>query len=433
MAKISKHFFNKDETVEMVRINKFLSDAGICSRREADKEVEAGNVTIDGITAVMGSKVMQGQKVVFCGKEVKREDKLILIAFNKPQGIVCTTDRREPNNIIDYINYGKRIYPIGRLDKDSEGLILLTNNGDIVNKILRAGNQHEKEYIVTVNKPLTMEFLKGMSQGVPILDRVTNPCDIEAIDKMSFRIILTQGLNRQIRRMCEYFGYRVIHLQRIRIMNVNLGRLKLGSYRNLTDWELEELNFLIQESLNEPISKEEEKENPFNQYHEKISAKVLAVKKTISNKQKNKAFNMMEKEIKANDRKTSYRKRNENLDIYKQDSNRKKDNKQRNNIKQKDNKQENNKQKDKREEYNKKDNTKNTKKGNKRQESFFSKKQKEILEYKSNKKSFIKTGQAVKQDIELRESSKKSKNGRGKEQNHGRKTKTNERISRIIK
>ncbi|MDD5935143.1 MAG: 23S rRNA pseudouridine(2604) synthase RluF [Clostridiales bacterium] len=261
MAKVSKRMFDSEEKRDQaVRINKFLSDSGVCSRREADSFVEQGKVLIDGEVAVMGSKVLPGQKVVFCGKPVEREDKMILIALNKPQGIVCTTDKRDPDNIIDFLNYGKRIYPIGRLDKDSEGLILLTNNGDIVNKILRAGNNHEKEYIVTVNKVLTSEFLKGMSAGVPILDTVTRPCTIEAINKTTFRIILTQGLNRQIRRMCEYFGYRVLNLQRVRIMNVNLGRLHVGGYRNLTDRELEELKELIEDSANHPISTEIDEE-----------------------------------------------------------------------------------------------------------------------------------------------------------------------------
>ena len=261
MAKVTKRMFDSEEKRDQaVRINKFLSDSGVCSRREADSLVEQGKVLIDGEVAVMGSKVLPDQKVTLNGKLVEREEKMVLIALNKPQGIVCTTDKRDPDNIIDFLNYGKRIYPIGRLDKDSEGLILLTNNGDIVNKILRAGNNHEKEYIVTVNKALTAEFLKGMSQGVPILDTVTRPCTIEAINKTTFRIILTQGLNRQIRRMCEFFDYRVISLQRIRIMNINLGRLHLGGYRNLTDRELEELKELIEDSMSQPISNEIDEE-----------------------------------------------------------------------------------------------------------------------------------------------------------------------------
>ena len=254
MGRLNKSFFGDEADNQGIRINKYLSDSGLCSRREADKHVELGHVTIDGIAAVMGSKVLPGQKVMFCGKPVEKDDKMVLIAFNEPRGIVCTTDLREPDNIIEFINYPSRIYPIGRLDKDSEGLILLTNNGMIVNKILRAGNNHEKEYIVTVNKPITTEFLKGMASGVPILDTITKPCDIEAMDRSTFRITLTQGLNRQIRRMCEYFEYRVLSLQRIRVMNVNLGRLQLGGYRNLTEWELEELNELLKNSSNAPGS-----------------------------------------------------------------------------------------------------------------------------------------------------------------------------------
>lgn len=249
-------FEEEEVSTRSIRINKFLSDSGVCSRREADQHVKKGEVTIDGEVAVMGSKVSPYQTVMLCGKEIERDDKMVLIALNKPQGIVCTTDEKDPDNIIDFLKYGKRIYPIGRLDKDSEGLILLTNNGDIVNKILRAGNHHEKEYIVTVNRAINADFLKGMASGVPILDTVTRPCTIEAMDRTTFRIILTQGLNRQIRRMCEYFGYNVVRLQRIRIMNIRLGHLQLGGYRNLTDHELKELRELIQESYNQPISAE---------------------------------------------------------------------------------------------------------------------------------------------------------------------------------
>lgn len=253
MAKRTKSLVNENrESSDAIRLNKFLSDAGVCSRREADKYIEAGKVTVDGVKAVMGTKVTKGQKVIFNGKEIKSEEKLVLIAFNKPRGIVCTTDRREKANIIDYIKYGSRIYPIGRLDKDSEGLILLTNDGDIVNKILRAGNNHEKEYIVRVNKPITQKFLTGMSEGVPILDTVTKECKVEALDKTTFKIILTQGLNRQIRRMCEHFGYRVLELKRIRIMNINLGRLKVGGYRNVTEREIQGLSDLIKGSSSEP-------------------------------------------------------------------------------------------------------------------------------------------------------------------------------------
>lgn len=230
---------------EGVRINKFLSEAGVCSRREADKHIADGKVKIDGVNAVIGSKVMPGSKVTFYGKPIKNKEKRVLIAFNKPVGIVSTTDPREPDNIVDFVNYPTRIFPIGRLDKDSEGLILLTNDGDIVNLILRERYGHEKEYIVTVNKELTKEFISQMSEGVPILDTVTKPCKIIPIGKNTFRIILTQGLNRQIRRMCEHLGYKVTKLVRVRIMNINLGRLKTGTWRNVTDKELAELNQLI--------------------------------------------------------------------------------------------------------------------------------------------------------------------------------------------
>lgn len=246
MAKRTKQLTSQGIESDEVRINKYLSEAGICSRREADRYIAEGKVQIDGVTAVMGSKVGKNSLVTFQGKPVKKEEKLVLIAFNKPEGIVSTTDPDEPDNIVDFINYGMRIYPIGRLDKDSQGLILLTNDGNIVNKILRAENHHEKEYIVTVNKEITQDFIKKMSQGVPVLDQITNPCEVNPIDKNTFRIILTQGLNRQIRRMCEYFGYRVVKLTRVRIMNIQLGRLKLGSWRNVTDKEIAELNRLIQ-------------------------------------------------------------------------------------------------------------------------------------------------------------------------------------------
>ena len=252
MAKRTKKLLESNEISEEVRLNKYLSDAGVCSRREADKYIAEGKVTIDGITAVMGSKVKSGQKVMLAGKPVDKDETLVLIAFNKPRGIVCTTDKREKDNIIDFIQYGKRIYPIGRLDKESEGLILLTNDGNIVNKILRAGNNHEKEYIVTVNKAITSEFLKGMAAGVPILDTVTRPCEIKALDKVTFQIVLTQGLNRQIRRMCEYFGYKVLTLKRTRIMNINLGYMQVGGYRNVTEKEIGGLNELISNSVNTP-------------------------------------------------------------------------------------------------------------------------------------------------------------------------------------
>lgn len=238
-----------------IRINKFLSEAGVCSRREADRQIEAGNVTIDGKIAGTGTRVLAGQQVLFCGKPVKKESEMILLAFHKPAGIVCTAEKREKNNVIDYINYPKRIYPIGRLDKDSEGLLLLTNNGEIVNKIMRAGNMHEKEYIVTVNKPITESFLRGMAGGVPLveLNAMTRKCKVERLGKKEFKIVLTQGLNRQIRRMCEYFGYRVEKLVRVRIMNIELGDLERGTYRDVTGEEYRRLLEMIKDSSNETV------------------------------------------------------------------------------------------------------------------------------------------------------------------------------------
>lgn len=238
-----------------VRINKFLSEAGVCSRREADRQIEAGNVTIDGTVAEMGSRVMPGQSVCFNGKPVAKEEEMILLAFHKPVGIVCTAEKREKNNVIDYINYPKRIYPVGRLDKDSEGLLLLTNNGEIVNKMMRSGNMHEKEYIVTVNKPVTESFIRGLAGGVPLveLNTTTRKCKVEQIGKKQFRIILTQGLNRQIRRMCEYFGYRVEKLVRTRIMNIELGDLEASKYREVTAEEYKKLQALIKYSSNDTV------------------------------------------------------------------------------------------------------------------------------------------------------------------------------------
>lgn len=227
-----------------VRINKYLSAAGFCSRREADRLVEAGRVSIDGRVAGMGDKVSDGQKVQVDNKDISVEEEKILLAFNKPAGIVCTTtDSQGANNIVDYIGYNKRIYPMGRLDKDSHGLILMTNNGEIMDKILRSANGHEKEYIVEVNKDIDDEFVKNMSNGVYLeeLERTTLPCRVYKDGKRKFRIILTQGLNRQIRRMCDNLGYRVVDLKRIRIMNIVLGDLKEGSYRNVTDKEYSRL------------------------------------------------------------------------------------------------------------------------------------------------------------------------------------------------
>lgn len=232
-----------------IRLNKYLSEIGHCSRREADKLINVDRIIVNGQKAVMGQKVKPKDRIEIDGVLVENhQERNVYIAFNKPVGIVCTTDTRvEKNNIIDYINYPSRIFPIGRLDKPSEGLILLTNDGDIVNKILRARNNHEKEYIVTVNKPVTSEFIKTMANGVPILDTITRKCKVEQIHKKQFRIVLTQGLNRQIRRMCEYLDYRVVMLKRIRIMNIELD-LGVGKYRDLTKKEFSQLNSLISDS-----------------------------------------------------------------------------------------------------------------------------------------------------------------------------------------
>ncbi len=233
-----------------VRINKYLSEIGFCSRRAADQLIEEGRVTINGKVPEMGTKVMPGDEVHVNGKSVmKNEEKeFVYIALNKPVGIVCTTDtRREEQNIVDFVNYPTRIFPIGRLDKASEGLIFLTNDGDIVNKILRSRNGHEKEYEVTVNRPVTPEFIHEMASGVPILDTVTKKCFVKATGSHSFRIILTQGLNRQIRRMCEHFGYHVRTLRRVRIMNVTLD-VPLGRWRYLSDREVKDIYKMVDRS-----------------------------------------------------------------------------------------------------------------------------------------------------------------------------------------
>ncbi len=239
------------------RLNKFISETGFCSRREADKYIEEGRVTINGKVPELGTKVSLEDEVRIDGKLIhEKKDKPIYLAFNKPVGIECTTNLEVRNNIVDYINYPKRIFPIGRLDKASEGLIFMTNDGDIVNKILRARNNHEKEYTVTVNKPITDRFIERMGNGIPILDTITRKCKVEQISKYTFKIILTQGLNRQIRRMCEYLGYEVTALKRIRIINISLD-IPVGRYRELTDTEIKELNKLIA-----PSSKTEEASLP---------------------------------------------------------------------------------------------------------------------------------------------------------------------------
>lgn len=238
-----------DNSQEGVRLNKYLSEIGHCSRRAADKFIDAGRIQVNGQKVVMGQKVTPQDQIEIDGVLIEdHQERNVYIAFNKPVGIVCTTDTRvEKDNIIDFINYSSRIFPIGRLDKPSEGLILLTNDGDIVNKILRARNNHEKEYIVTVNKPVTGEFIEKMANGVPVLDTITRKCIVEQLHKKQFRIVLTQGLNRQIRRMCEYLDYRVVKLKRIRIMNIELN-VGIGKYRDLTKKELSELNRLLADS-----------------------------------------------------------------------------------------------------------------------------------------------------------------------------------------
>ena len=236
--------------MEKTRINKYLSEVGYCSRRAADKLLEEGRIKINGKIPEMGTKVSDEDVIEVDGKPIREpQEDHVYIAFNKPVGIVCTTDtKREKNNIIDYINHPKRIFPIGRLDKPSEGLILLTNDGDIVNKILRARNNHEKEYIVTVDKPITAEFIKKMANGVPVLDTITKKCLVQKESEYVFKIVLTQGLNRQIRRMCEYLHYEVVKLKRTRIMNVSLKNIAVGKWRNLTKEELNEIMQMVESS-----------------------------------------------------------------------------------------------------------------------------------------------------------------------------------------
>jgi 23S rRNA pseudouridine2604 synthase len=224
-----------------VRLNKFLSETGACSRRVADQWIEAGRVQVNGATAVLGTQVNAGDEVLLDGRPLDRKPERVYLALNKPVGIECTTDREVRDNIVDFVGHRERVFPIGRLDKDSEGLILLTNDGDIVNRVLRAEHEHEKEYIVAVDRPLTREFLEGMASGVPILDTVTNPCRVTQVGRNTFRIVLTQGLNRQIRRMCEHFDYTVRRLQRVRIMHIQLAALPVGKWRNLTPAELKPL------------------------------------------------------------------------------------------------------------------------------------------------------------------------------------------------
>lgn len=258
--------------MQLTRINKFLSEAGFCSRREADKLIDQGRVTINGEIPEMGTKISSDDIVRVDGKPIsKKEDDHVYIAFNKPVGIVCTTDAGvEKDNIIDYINYPKRIFPIGRLDKASEGLIFLTNDGDIVNKILRASNNHEKEYVVTVNKPITSTFIDRMGMGISILDTVTKKCEVERLGNYDFRIVLTQGLNRQIRRMCEALDYEVTSLKRVRIMNVLLD-IPVGGWRDITEEELSTINEMVTNSIK--TYKAPESKNRSTKYDEEKAEK----------------------------------------------------------------------------------------------------------------------------------------------------------------
>jgi len=234
---------------QSINLNKFISSTGICSRREAEKLITAGRVTINGKPTQLGNRVFEGDIVKVDGKPLQAKPKTLYIALNKPVGIVCTTDSKERKNIVKFVGHPQRLFPIGRLDKPSEGLIFLTNDGDIVNKILRAGNNHEKEYIVTVNKEINERFVTRMSNGIPILGTVTKKCKVIQINTTTFKIILTQGLNRQIRRMCEYLGYEVTKLKRTRIMNVELGNLKVGEWRELTRDEMDKINRLVKSSV----------------------------------------------------------------------------------------------------------------------------------------------------------------------------------------
>lgn len=256
------------------RLNKYISDSGICSRREADRFIEQGNVFVNGKRATIGGQVFQGDVVKVNGTLIEAQDaeKFIFIALNKPVGIVSTTERHEKNNIIDFVNYSTRIFPIGRLDKDSQGLIFLTNNGDLVNKILRAGNKHEKEYLVTVNKPLRDDFIAGMSAGVPILGVVTKKCKVIKETPFVFRITLIQGLNRQIRRMCEYYNYEVYKLERVRIMNVGLKGLPVGEWRDLTEKELSELLKAAENSSSETAAPKKSKKKSHKHFKHKTVA-----------------------------------------------------------------------------------------------------------------------------------------------------------------
>lgn len=265
------------------RLNKFISESGLCSRREADRFIEKGNVFINGKRAKIGDQVLAGDRVMVNGHSIepKEESNFILLAFNKPVGITSTTESNVKDNIVDYVNHSERIFPIGRLDKDSSGLIFLTNNGDIVNKILRAGNKHEKEYLVTVNKPITDDFIFEMSNGVPILGVNTRKCKVRQISPFVFNIILIQGLNRQIRRMCEHFGYEVTKLERTRIMNINLKGIPTGEFRELTEEEMTSIMKSVEKSSSEAVSKPKNTKKKTNSWEEITESKTDQPKKSF--------------------------------------------------------------------------------------------------------------------------------------------------------
>ncbi|SES14033.1 23S rRNA pseudouridine(2604) synthase RluF [Pedobacter rhizosphaerae] len=268
------------------RLNKFISESGLCSRREADKFIERGTVFINGKKAKVGDQVYAGDRVTVNGNHIepKEEENFVLLAFNKPVGITSTTEANVRDNIVDYVNYSQRIFPIGRLDKDSQGLIFLTNNGDIVNKILRAGNNHEKEYIVTVNKPVTDDFVQGMANGVPILGVNTKKCKVRQVNANVFNITLIQGLNRQIRRMTEYFGYEVTKLERVRIMNISLKGIPLGEWRELDEQEMGSIMKMVEKSSSETKTKPAKPaKKKVNSWEEVPEFKAAPAKKSTSN------------------------------------------------------------------------------------------------------------------------------------------------------
>jgi 23S rRNA pseudouridine2604 synthase len=278
---------------DSISLNKYISDTGFCSRREADDYIAQGRVTINDQVALTGNRVFEGDVVEIDGEPIKKKTKTVYIAFNKPSGITSTTDQKDKTNIIDYISFKQRIFPIGRLDKDSEGLIFLTNDGNIVNKILRAGNNHEKEYVVSVDKPLTPEFIKQMAEGVRILQTKTKPCKVVQENKYVFRITLTQGMNRQIRRMCDALDYKVKKLVRVRIMNVHLGKLPMGHWRFLTPDEITILNTMVAESSKtENASRKPKKTTPLPKKEEETEdnledyAKAYEQAKSAPKKQK---------------------------------------------------------------------------------------------------------------------------------------------------